>query len=136
MHGTRLPDNQLLLLVTQKRPHTPLADYAKRWGIETLFGVFKTRGFCLESTHFRDQKRLSKLIALLSLAVVWALKTGLWLHQQKPIPLKNHGYKAKSFFRYGFDFLRRTFSNLHFPADHFISALRCLAPSSLFCPSS
>lgn len=136
VHGTRLPDNQLLILVTQKRPQTPLADYAQRWGIETLFGVFKTRGFCLESTHFRDHKRLSKLIALLSLAVVWALMTGLWLHQQKPIPLKKHGYKAKSFFRYGFDFLRRTFSNFHFSADDFTSAIRCLAPSSLFCPSS
>ena len=136
VHGTRLPDNQLLLLVTQKRPHSPLADYAQRWGIETLFGVLKTRGFCLESTHFRDQHRLSKLIALLSLAVVWAFKTGLWLHQQKPIPLKKHGYKAKSFFRYGFDLLRRIFSNFHFAADDFTSALHCLASSSLFCPSS
>ena len=136
VHATRLPDNQLLILVTQKRPATPLADYGQRWGIETLFGVFKTRGFCLESTHFKDQKRLSKLIALLSLAVVWALKTGLWLHQQKPIPLKKHGYKAKSFFRYGFDFLRRIFSNLYFAADDFSLAMRCLGTSSLFCPSS
>ena len=136
VHGTRLPDNQLLLLVTQKRPATPLADYAQRWGIETLFGVFKTRGFCLESTHFRDRKRLSKLIALLSLAVAWALKTGLWLHQQKPIPLKKHGYKAKSFFRNGFDFLRRIFSNPYFTAADFSLALRCLSTRSLFCPSS
>jgi hypothetical protein len=136
VHATRLPDNQLLILVTQKRPATPLTDYAQRWGIETLFGVFKTRGFCLESTHFRDRQRLSKLIALLSLAVVWALKTGLWLHQRKPILLKKHGYKAKSFFRYGFDFLRRIFSNPYFAADDFSFALRCLGTASLFCPSS
>jgi hypothetical protein len=32
--------------------------YALRWGIETLFGIFKTRGFCLESTHFTDPERL------------------------------------------------------------------------------
>ncbi len=25
-----------------------ISDYGKRWGIETLFGMFKTRGFCLE----------------------------------------------------------------------------------------
>ena len=43
-------------------------DYALRWGIETLFGIFKTRGFCLESNHFTDDERLSKLFALLTLA--------------------------------------------------------------------
>lgn len=31
-------------------------------------GMFKTRGFCLESTHFTDAERLSKLLALMSLA--------------------------------------------------------------------
>lgn len=136
VHATRLPDNQLLILVTKRRPHSPLADYAQRWGIETLFGVLKTRGFCLESTHFTDKERLSKLIALLCLAVVWAFKTGLWLHQQKPIPMKNHGYKAKSFFRYGFDFLRRTFSKLCCRPPEFAFALRSLSAASLFCPSS
>ena len=52
-------------------------DYALRWGIETLEGIFKTRGFCLESTHFTDPERLRKLFALLTLALVWSLKTGL-----------------------------------------------------------
>jgi hypothetical protein len=127
VHGTRLPDQQLLILVSQQRPPTPLDDYAQRWGIETLFGVFKTRGFCLESTHFTNMERLSKLMAILSLGMVWALKSGLWLHQQKPIRLKKHGYKEKSFFRHGFDFLRRIFCNLSlFPREfdlalHFLS---------------
>ena len=109
MQATRLREQQLLILVSQQRPPTPLDDYAQRWGIETLFGIFKTRGFCLESTHFTDMQRLSKLIAILSLGMVWALKSGLWLHQQKPIRLKKHGYKEKSFFRHGFDFLRHIF---------------------------
>lgn len=136
VHGTRLPDNQLLILVTQKRPLTPLDDYAQRWGIETLFGVFKTRGFCLESTHFTDQERLSKLVAILTLAIVWAFKTGLWLHKHKPIPTKKHGYKAKSFFRHGFDFMRRIFSKSLCSYQEFSSILLCLSPSPLFCPSS
>ena len=38
----------------------------KDWGFETLFGIFKTRGFCLESTHFTDAQRLSKLLALMA----------------------------------------------------------------------
>jgi hypothetical protein len=75
-------------------------------GIETLFGIFKTRGFCLESTHFTDAERLSKLLALMALALCWAMRTGEWLHQHNPIHLKKHGRLAKSIFRYGLDHLR------------------------------
>ncbi|WVL02070.1 hypothetical protein Dongsha4_07740 [Cyanobacterium sp. Dongsha4] len=35
--------------------------------------MFKTRGFNLESTHFNQQERLSKLLALMSLALCWAI---------------------------------------------------------------
>ncbi len=41
-------------------------DYAQRWGIETLFGIFKSRGFNLEDTHLIDSERLSRLFALKS----------------------------------------------------------------------
>jgi hypothetical protein len=61
--GLRLDDGELLIVVSSDSPETIIADYGKRWGIETLFGMFKTRGFCLESTHFTDAKRLSKLVA-------------------------------------------------------------------------
>lgn len=64
----RLNDGSLLVVATQSAPKTAIANYANRWGIETLFGIFKTRGFCLESTHLRDSERLSKLLALLTLA--------------------------------------------------------------------
>jgi len=43
-----------------------LREYSLRFDIETLFGIFKTRRFCLESTHFTDAERLSKLFALLT----------------------------------------------------------------------
>jgi hypothetical protein len=65
----RLEDGSLLVTATQSAPRSAIIDYAKRWGIETLFGIFKTRGFCLESTHLVDSERLSKLLALLSLAL-------------------------------------------------------------------
>jgi hypothetical protein len=55
------------------------------------------------------------------------LKSGLWLHQQKPIRLKKHGYKEKSFFRHGFDFLRRIFCNLSLFPREFDLALRFLS---------
>ena len=116
--GTRLEpkqkksktDDDFLIIITDHDPHTALADYGRRWGIETLFGALKTRGFCLESTHFTDAARLSKLLALLALAFVWAMKAGLWRHAHHPIRLiKAHGRRARSLFRYGFDFLRRFF---------------------------
>lgn len=41
----RLEDGELQIVATQTRPDCAIADYAQRWGIETLFGIFKTRGF-------------------------------------------------------------------------------------------
>ncbi len=116
--GTRLePDlrneDAFLILITNVSDETAVSDYARRWGIETLFGALKTRGFCLESTHFTDAARLSKLLALLAIAFVWAMKAGLWRHAHQPIPIKTHGRRARSLFRYGFDILRRFFSNLN-----------------------
>ncbi len=107
----RLDDGKLLIVITPEPCSTAISDYGKRWGIETLFGMFKTRGFCLESTHFQDRTRLSKLIALMRLALCWAVKTGEWLHQLHPIKVKKHGRLAKSVFRYGLDHLRSIFSD-------------------------
>lgn len=123
----RLEDGSLLVVATQCAPKTAIADYANRWGIETLFGIFKTRGFCLESTHLKDPERLSKLLALLCLALCWAMQTGDWLHQLKPLKLKKHGRKAQSIFRYGFDYLRSIVLNLHQKNDDFVDALRFLS---------
>jgi hypothetical protein len=108
----RLEDGSLLVVATGRSPQSAIADYAKRWGIETLFGIFKTRGFCLESTHLTDGERLSKLLALLSLALCWVFLSSEWLHQLKPLHLKKHGRKAKSLFRYGLEYLRNIMLNL------------------------
>jgi hypothetical protein len=109
--GLRLDDGELLVVISPTGDGDLNADYALRWSIETLYGIFKTRGFCLESTHFTDPKRLRKLIALLTLALCWAMKTRLILHQIKPIVLKQHGRRAKSLFRLGFDHLRELVLN-------------------------
>jgi hypothetical protein len=53
------------------------------------------------------------LLALLTIALCWAYRTGQWLSQQKPITIKKHGRKAKSIFRCGFDYLRRLLLNLN-----------------------
>ena len=123
----RLEDGSLLVIATQTAPKTALTDYAKRWGIETLFGILKTRGFCLESTHLTDFERLSKLLALLSLALCWVVLTGEWLHQFKPLAIKKHGRRAKSIFRYGLDYLRNIVLNLEQKMDEFLNVLRFLS---------
>lgn len=78
---------------------------------ETLCCIFKTRRFCLESTHFTDPTRLRKLVALLTLALCWTIKVGLILHQIQPIALKKHGRRAKSLFSLGFEHLRELVLN-------------------------
>ncbi|WP_439638007.1 DUF433 domain-containing protein [Spirulina sp.] len=78
--------------------------------IASQYGTKSLKRINLESTHFTDRARLSKLLALLALAFVWAMKASLWRHTHQPIRLiKSHGRSARSLFRYGFDLLRRFF---------------------------
>lgn len=97
-------------------------------GVLKLYArMFKTRGFCLESTHFQDSERLSKLIALMTLALCWAVKTGEWLHQLNPIKVKKHGRKQMSIFRYGLDYLRSIVTDLDLKQDEFLHSLQFLS---------
>lgn len=123
----KLGDGKLLIVATAHAPKTAIADCAHRWGIETLFCIFKTRGFCLKSTHLQDLERLSKLFALLTLALCWAFRTGEWLHQLKPLQVKTHGRRMKDIFRYGFDHLRGIVLNLDQRADEFREVLPSLS---------
>jgi len=104
--GLRL-HNDFLIVATDLKPEHGLQTYGLRWGIETLFGCLKSRGFNLEQTHVTDSDKLARLLILLAIAVLWAFSTGLWLHQKKPIPFKKHGRRALSLFRLGLDFLER-----------------------------
>ncbi len=115
--GGYLRTGEYLLLITQADPPQAHLRYAQRWEIETLFKAFKSQGFDFESTHLTRAERLESLVALMSIALVWAHKVGEWLSQTKPIPLKNcaqaHAdptHKARklySIFRYGLDHLRQ-----------------------------
>lgn len=99
-----------------------------RGGALKLFLAFsRTRGFCLESTHLTDTERLSKLLALLSIALCWTFLVGDWLHQLKPLSIKKHGRRAKSLFRYGLDYLRNMMLNLEQKIDEFVDALQFLS---------
>ena len=106
--GTKLPDGSFLIIVTNHSPEEALADYKKRWEIETLFGCLKSRGFDFEATHITAPERIKKMVALLSVAFCWCHLTGEWKNKRKPIAKKKHGRKAMSLFRYGLDALRET----------------------------
>lgn len=123
----RKTDNSLLTIISPHYCHTIIDDYAQRWGIETLFGIFKSRGFNLEDTHLVDSERLSRLFALLTIALCWAYRTGQWLSYQKPILIKTHGRKAQSIFRYGFDYLRHVLFNLDEHQADFRQSLQFLS---------
>jgi hypothetical protein len=68
--------------------------------IEVSFGVLKTRGFDLESTHLSDHQRIINLVQLLTIAAAWAYRQGELLVAIKKIVIRKHGRKTKSIFRY------------------------------------
>ena len=123
----RLDDGELLIIISSDSPTTAISDYAQRWGIETLYVRFKSRGFCLESTHFTDYQRLSKLLALMALALCWAIKTCEWLSSHYPLKVKKHGRRQASIFRYGLDHLRSIFTDLDLKSNDFLHSLQFLS---------
>ena len=51
-------------------------DYGMRWGIETMFSDFKSRGFGLMQSHIQKPDRLDRLILIMSIALYWAVSCG------------------------------------------------------------
>ncbi|MBS0186325.1 MAG: transposase [Proteobacteria bacterium] len=52
-------------------------DYGMRWGIECLFSDFKSRGFSITTTHLKHTDRIERLILILTIALYWAVSTGM-----------------------------------------------------------
>jgi hypothetical protein len=108
--GHAHPGDELVVVVGAYRRGESadlLADYRLRWGIESLFGALKSRGFDLESTHLHHPERLERLLALLALGFGWAHRTGVWVAERVRAPrfIAKHGRRAKSLFRLGLDCL-------------------------------
>lgn len=61
-------------------------DYGLRWGIEAMFSDYKTRGFNLEDSQIERTDRLDRLVLVLSLALYWAVSTGMWDAMQNKTP--------------------------------------------------
>ena len=54
-----------------------ILDYGMRWGIERLFSDFKSRGFGITKTHLKQTARIERLILILTIALYWAISTGI-----------------------------------------------------------
>jgi hypothetical protein len=104
--GVRTPGGDFVIVVSDTGGDL-LSRYGKRWGVETLFGYLKGRGFDLEATHVTAPERLGRLIAVLAPAFCWAYARGAWLREREPGRRGNHGRLMVSVFRRGPDFLQR-----------------------------
>ena len=111
LSGCHLSDGEWLILVSSEFMLKPNEEFKKRWGIETLFGALKSRGFNLEDTKLQDPERISRLLALLAIAFTWAFVVGQWQAAVKELKLKKHGYPPKSVFRLGLNMLCRLVTN-------------------------
>jgi Transposase DDE domain len=108
----RLPDQDYLFLMGSFLPKQLGNIYRNRWCIEVLFQNFKERGFDLESTHLKCDKKIAKMLVFVSLAVAICVKVGEYHHKKvQKIKTKKHGYKANSFCRKGLDILRDGLKN-------------------------
>ena len=108
----RSEKGELVLLATNRSDLNQVRSiYKTRWSIETAFGFLKSKGFDLGKTHLTTPKRIQLLLGVLSLTLLWGLLVGLEADQHKPIPVKNHGRKAISFVRLGWDHLQDTIGN-------------------------
>ncbi|MGH8500800.1 MAG: IS4 family transposase, partial [Methylococcales bacterium] len=112
LSGCYLGEGEWLILVSPEYSPEPAKEFKKRWGIETLFGALKSRGFNLEDTRLQDPERVSRLLGLLAIAFTWAFVVGEWQAVVKDLKLKKHGYPPKSIFRLGLNMLCRLVTNL------------------------
>ena len=71
-------------------------DYGMRWGIEAMFSDFKTRGFNLEDSQIQRTDRLDRLMLVLSLALYWAVSTGMWDRVENKTPAEKKTRKTSA----------------------------------------
>lgn len=84
------------IIAMAKKPDSYKAlDYGMRWGIESMFSDFKTRGFGLEDSQMRYPQRLERLILIMAIAMIWAVLSGMWHLDHYPLPYEKRINKPK-----------------------------------------
>lgn len=105
----RIKGGELLIVACseQLRGARILRYYRWRWFIECMFADSKTKGLNLEDTRLKISVRLSTLLAISAIAMAMACHVASRLMGSKYPARKKHGYCSKSWFRTGFDEMRR-----------------------------
>lgn len=85
VHEKNHPEPWIIAMKTTPNYYKTM-DYGLRWGIEPMFSDFKTRGFGLEETHLERPERVSRLILILSIALHWAVLSGMLDASENPLP--------------------------------------------------
>jgi hypothetical protein len=109
----RLSETETLLVVapaTHKKSHL-FVEYGERWRIEEMFESIKTRGFGLESTRICQPARLRRLMAIVAIAFIWAVRVGEVHLQKHPVKRNRKGRRIRSVFRVGLDHLTQIISH-------------------------
>ncbi len=75
-----------IVAISTKRSYLSTLEYSRRWGIEPMFSDFKSRGFGIQETQIQYPDRLGRLILVMSLALYWAVSTGMWDAAENPAP--------------------------------------------------
>lgn len=86
----------------------------------------KSSGFNIEDTHLRDMERISRLVAMVCVALAWAYLVGEHKDMNvKKIRIMKYGYRAKSLVKYGLeeiaDVLNRPWRKPDFDVFRFLS---------------
>jgi hypothetical protein len=119
--------DDFLIIACDDKPSKGLKVYGLHWGIETLFGNTKSRGFDFEATHVTQPDKLSLLLGVMSLAIFWTLQAGTYLEQHgKALKFKKHGRLELSRFRYGLDKLRQLIFQQAFDSPQALPFIRLL----------
>lgn len=109
---SREGEPEFQFLISFNNPSKSKECYKKRWQIETMFKAMKTSGFNIEKTHLQDLERIEKLVSLIFIAFTWCYLVGIHIDQNiRHIKIKNHGYRAKSIFKYGLEFIANKLLN-------------------------
>lgn len=71
-----------IIAMDAKPSRYTVLDYGMRWGIETMFSDFKSRGFGLMQSQIKKPERLERLILIMSIALYWAVSCGAFAEQR------------------------------------------------------
>lgn len=104
-------DGELLYLIGTISEMSLKKAYQKRWAIEVFFQATKSRGFYMEQTGLRDDKKLRKLFGIVSIAYAVCWMLGIEDGKINPVKPKKHGYPQYSVFRRGLNLLRQALRN-------------------------